>query len=138
MTQDPTASSVERAVDAALDAVVDPCSNALGEPLGLLEMGLVADRSIVAGHVEVAMRLTSPCCAYGPTMAEAARREIERVDGVTSVAVRIDHAAVWTPEQITPVAADRVRARRAATVELTGVRPHDWSSWRAERSRDDR
>ena len=67
--------SIDRdAVVAALDAVVDPCSNALGEPLGLHEMGLTSrvDIDDDACAVVVTMRLTSQCCAYGPTMALAA------------------------------------------------------------------
>lgn len=118
------------AVDAALDRVVDPCSNALGEPLGLREMGLASSVAIddVRGDVRVTMRLTSPCCAFGPTMAVAAEREIGRVVGVRRATVVIDHGAVWSPTEVTARANDRLAARRRHTVEMTGVAPYDWTS----------
>jgi metal-sulfur cluster biosynthetic enzyme len=118
------------AVDAALDRVVDPCSNALGEPLGLREMGLASSVEIddVHGDVHVTMRLTSPCCAYGPAMAVAAEREIGGVAGVRRATVVIDHAAVWTPTEITAPATLRLAGRRRHTIEVTGVVPYDWTT----------
>lgn len=119
------------AVAAAIDRVVDPCSNALGQPLGLAEMGLVSDVEIddVAGSVEVTIRLTSPCCAYGPTMAVAAEGELAAVAGVRRAAVAIDHAAVWTPSRMAPSASVRLARRRARTASITDTRPYDWSNW---------
>jgi metal-sulfur cluster biosynthetic enzyme len=122
------------AVDAALDRVVDPCSNALGEPLGLREMGLAHRVEIddANGDVRVTMRLTSPCCAFGPTMAIAAEREVGAIDGVRHATVVIDHAAVWTPAEISSRADDRLAARRRHTVETTGVAPYDWTTYGAD------
>lgn len=124
--------SIDRAgIDAALDRVVDPCSNAMGEPLGLCEMGLTSAVEIdeVRGAVDVTMRLTSPCCAYGPTMALAAERELRLVPGVTAATVTIDHGAVWTPAEILPRAAVRLADRRARTLVVSDTHPHDWSTW---------
>lgn len=120
-----------RAVSDALDRVVDPCSNALGEPLGLHEMGLTSSVDVddVSGTVAVTMRLTSPCCAYGPTMAVAAERELATVPGVKSATVTIDHSAVWTPAEILPAASMRLSVRRSHIIALSGVQPHDWSTW---------
>lgn len=117
------------AVLAALDRVVDPCSQAIGEPLGMREMGLVTAVDIDAGRgaVAVTMRLTSPCCAYGPALAEALRREVASLDGVGDVEVIVDHAAVWTPAAIETGAAARLDARRQRTIELSGARPHAWN-----------
>ncbi|MCY7300040.1 MAG: iron-sulfur cluster assembly protein [Ilumatobacteraceae bacterium] len=119
------------AIDEALDRVVDPCSNALGEPLGLREMGLTSTVEIDdgSGSVDVTMRLTSPCCAYGATMALAAERELICVSGVRSATVTIDHSAVWTPAQILPTASARLGDRRARTLAVTDLKPHDWSTW---------
>ena len=119
------------AIDAALDRVVDPCSNALGEPLGLREMGLTSTVDIdeSRGSVAVTMRLTSPCCSYGPTMALAAERELHAVSGVRSATVTIDHSAVWTPAEILSEASVRLGSRRARTLAIADVQPHDWSTW---------
>ena len=121
------------AIDDALDRVVDPCSNALGQPLGLREMGLMSSVGIdnACGAVVVTMRLTSPCCAYGPTMALAAERELAAVTGVKSATVTIDHGAVWTPAEILPSAAMRLSERRSHFVAVVDVQPYDWSSWKS-------
>ena len=124
------------AVDEALDRVVDPCSNALGEPLGLREMGLTSSVDVddASGTVTVTMRLTSPCCAYGPTMALAAERELAVVPGVRSATVTIDHGAVWTPAEILPNASVRLSERRFRTIAVFDVRPYEWSNWKSTES----
>lgn len=125
-----------QSVDDALDRIVDPCSSALGEPLGLREMGLIPAIEIddELDAVSVTMCVTSPCCAYGPAMALAAQAELAGLDGVRSASVTIDHSRVWTPEDIEHTAAVRLGARRRRTVDLAQVRPHDWSTWPAERT----
>jgi metal-sulfur cluster biosynthetic enzyme len=116
-------------VSAALDRVVDPCSSAMGMPLGLLEMGLVTgvDVDDVAGTVEVTMRVTSPCCAYGETMADAARRTLEAMPGVRTATVRVDYGAMWTPLDIGTRATAQLDARRDANTRLSTLRPYDWT-----------
>jgi metal-sulfur cluster biosynthetic enzyme len=116
------------AVTRALDRVVDPCSNAMGLPLGLVEMGLVKDVEFdhAAAQVVVRLRLTSPCCSYGPLIAAAARTELQRIPGLASATVEIDHGATWTPAALTTDAARRLEQRRAATRRLTGVQPYTW------------
>ncbi len=120
-----------QAVDDALNRVVDPCSNALGEPLGLREMGLIPSVVIDEGlgSVTVTMCVTSACCAYGPTMARAAEAELARLHGVRSATVTLDYSVVWTPDDIEGTAAVRLSARRRRTVAVADVRPHDWSTW---------
>jgi len=120
-------------VRAAVDRVVDPCSNAMGVPLGLLAMGLV-DVVDVSPRVELRLRLTSPCCSYGPTLAAALVTEVGRLPDVADVHVEIDHGAMWSPARISVDAAASLRRRRAHTVFVTGVRPHDWTAWE-ERAR---
>jgi len=122
-------STIRTAVEVALDAVVDPCSNAQGTPLGLAEMGLVTSISVEDGNgeVHVTLTMTSPCCAYGPALAEAARAEIATIPGVSRAIVTIDHDAVWTPEQMTSPARVELARRRRRIVELGDLRPYDWT-----------
>jgi metal-sulfur cluster biosynthetic enzyme len=112
---------------AALDAVVDPRLAAMGEPLGLRELGLVTGVDVSGAAVAVTIRLTSPCCAYGPALAEALQRALLATDGVEEAQVVIDDGAVWTPVDLTSDAAARLARRRVTTVAPTGIRPHDWS-----------
>jgi len=124
------------ALHEALDRVVDPCSNALGEPLGLREMGLTPSVDIddASGTVTVTMCLTSPCCEFGPTMALAAERELAAVPGVRSVTVTIDYGAAWTPAAIMPSATVRLSERRLHTIAVFDIQPHEWSTWKSTES----
>jgi metal-sulfur cluster biosynthetic enzyme len=120
---------VNSVIRAALDRVVDPCSAAMDVPLGLAEMGLVASIADDGhGTVDVVLQMTSPCCAYGPRLADAARRELERLPGVVHAAVTIDHTAEWTPADMAPRALSRLAVRRRDTRRSTGITPYDWSS----------
>ena len=116
------------ALVAAIDDVVDPCSQAIGVPLGLGEMGLVelVEGGATSGRVRARLRLTSPCCAYGPLLARALEARLMVVTGVTAVTVDVDHAAMWSPADIEPSAAARLDERRRRTLALTDTTPHAW------------
>ena len=115
-------------VIAAIDEVVDPCSQAMGVPIGLAEMGMATvDRLDTTGaDVSVRLRLTSPCCAYGPTMARAVEEQLRALPAVRTATVSIDHSAQWSPTMLTQPAQQRLQVRRQRTVANTGVQPYDW------------
>ena len=115
--------SLHDTVRAALDRVVDPCSLAAGAPTSLPDMGLL-DWSLDGSVVQVTLRLTSPCCVYGPRMLEAVRAELMTVPGVTEVRAAIDYAAVWTPQMMTAAGRRALDARRADSRALGDVRPY--------------
>jgi len=116
-------------VTVAVDRVVDPCSAAMGMPIGLGELGLVTVESIDedAGAVHLRLRLTSPCCSYGPVLAAAVEHVLGELAWVSVASVRIDHDAIWSEAEIAPATAARLEARRDLTRTLTGVRPFDWT-----------
>lgn len=100
-------SSNERVPQAAvleqLNRVVDPCSEALGRSLGLVDMGLIDRVEITdAGSVDVYLRLTSPACYLVTYMQDEAVRLVSRCDGVTSVAVHPDEGLDWSPTLVNP------------------------------------
>lgn len=115
-------------VIAALDRVVDPCSKAIGTPLGLVAMGLATLTSIDSktGRVSLSLRLTSPCCAYGPALVAAMRAEVESLSWTTSVHVTIEHGALWSERSLTDAAAQTLNARRVITLALSGAQPYKW------------
>ena len=116
-------------IHAAINRVVDPCSNAMGVPLGLLEMGLASITRIdeAVGEVNVTMCVTSPCCAYAPTMAAAVETEVMSLDWVRAVRVTIDPTVTWTEAMMSATARDALALRRARTVALADVRPFAWN-----------
>ena len=116
-------------IRAALDAVVDPCSAAMGAPLGLFEMGLVREIAIGdSGSVSVTMCVTSPCCAFGPTMADAARQRVASVPGVHSVKVTIDPSVVWSETLLNEQVALSTSARRQQQRAIMGIEPYRWDA----------
>lgn len=125
---------------AAVDRVVDPCSAAMGLPIGLAELGLatvhVLDSNEAQAQVRVRLCLTSPCCAYGPTMAGAIEQELTALKWVRSASVEIDHAAMWTESRIAPEAAARLAMRRSTTIAVTGVQPYEWTKDQKETARE--
>ena len=121
--------SLRSAVADALDRVVDPCSLAARAPTSLPDMGLVDwELDDTTGDVTLRLMLTSPCCVYGPRMLDAARRELEAVEGVRAVCASIDYDAVWTPARMTADGRAALEARRASSIGLQDVRPYDWGA----------
>jgi metal-sulfur cluster biosynthetic enzyme len=96
---------IER-IRAELDRVIDPCSAAAGAPAGLVEMGLVRELSVheEPGGAAVRLRIgvTEPGCLMGASFAVQARQRLERLDGVISVHIELDHRADWEPGDIAP------------------------------------
>ena len=94
--------SLRAAADATwrvLEGIVDPCSQAVGAPVGLVSMGLVLDVSVSgapgAAVVSVELGITEPGCMMQGIFSTAAEREIRALPGVADVVVRIDHGHVW-------------------------------------------
>lgn len=89
-------------VEAALNAIVDPCSRATGRPLGLVDMGLIEGLQIGAdGAVQLGIVPTSPLCMMTGVFLAEARQALAAIDGVTRIEVRLDAEHIWTPERMT-------------------------------------
>ena len=97
---------------ARIQSIPDPCSCAVGVPLGIGEMGLVQKLQYDEGKVTVHLQVTSPMCM----MAAYFMREIEQrllaEPGVTSVHVEFDHELEWRPEHISAEGRQRLAERR--------------------------
>jgi metal-sulfur cluster biosynthetic enzyme len=87
-----------------LEGIVDPCSQAVGAPVGLASMGLVLDVSVGgapgAAVVNVELGITEPGCMMQGIFSATAEREIRALPGVADVVVRIEHGHVWDPEDM--------------------------------------
>lgn len=95
-----------------LDEIGDPCSVAQGTPMGLDEMGLIeAVAYDEQGHVDIQMRLTSPCCMMVGYFKVEAEKRVREIPGVSAVAVHADRGVSWRPEMMS---ADARRRRREA------------------------
>ncbi len=93
--------ALRTAVEAALNAIVDPCSRAAGSPMGLIDMGLVDRLEIDAeGRVQLAIVPTSPLCMMTGVFLAEARRSLAGIPEVTSVSIALDPETIWTPERM--------------------------------------
>ena len=122
----------EAEVRATLDTVVDPCSIVAGAPAGLVEMGLVRALALSEGEGGTTIRLrigvTEPGCLMGASFAAQARAQLERLDGVASVEIELDHANDWMPSDIDrdyQRRLDAVRTARRAALERRRTEPAD-------------
>jgi len=96
------------AILACLDTIVDPCSAATVEPMGLVSMGLIREVHLSPdGAVVVDLRLTSPACFMIAYLSTEADKRISALPGVASVRVVPDEGLDWTPANIDPAAARR-------------------------------
>lgn len=111
----PAAGDRIAAVRRALDGIVDPCSAAAGEPLGLVDMGVVDEVAVEGGTVRVRLLPTSPGCLYTPVFQEEIERRLGALDWCGRVEVSFAPAdAVWDEGRIAPAARERLQRRRAA------------------------
>lgn len=121
----------EEAVRARLEHVIDPCSEANGTDLDVIEMGLLRGIEIDDGRVTVDLRLTSPHCMMVPFFIERIDEEASELPGVEAVDVTHDAGMEWTPEMITE--SGRAKRERAQS-HLAARRPRHEESAAADSS----
>lgn len=106
--------TTEREIRAILDDIKDPCSVAAAIPMGLDEMGIVKSVTLGrSGHVEIALRLTSPVCEMIGYMRSEAIARISALPGVCGVSVSHDSGLDWDHDMIAPAAQARRESRLA-------------------------
>lgn len=82
-----------------LRAVPEPCAILLGRDTDIVDMGLVEDVTISAGHVEVTLVLTDPSCVHFTGMRRYIQDVLQRQDAVDFVDVRLSTTTIWTPDR---------------------------------------
>lgn len=101
---------------AALNEVIDPCSQAAGADLGLLDMGIVDGVAVTPGEVRITLLPTFHGCLFVPLMRVAIEERLRALPWAERQAIRIDLAAgdaVWTERRLTKRGAARLRRVRA-------------------------
>lgn len=113
----------EADVRARINAIVDPCSTAMAEPIGIDDFGIVQHVRIDGGEVEVVLLPTSPHCLFLGLFEEEIEQRLRTLPGVTSVRVTLtDGAEVWDEQRIAPTARRRLQQRRRSARALTAQR----------------
>lgn len=122
---------VTRILDAC-NAVQDPCSLGVGQPMGIVDMGLVesVDVSDAAGGRgrTVALKLitTAPMCMYSPYFEQSVRRELtSKMPDLGDIAITWGDSTEWDESRMTPAGQARLAANRKSVplpVEITRTR----------------
>jgi metal-sulfur cluster biosynthetic enzyme len=86
--------------------------------MGLEDMGLIERINLDDdGNVEVALRLTSPCCMNVGYFDVETRKRVSKVPGVRSVEVSTDRGLDWDPSMMS----DDAKRRRRESLLRRGI-----------------
>jgi metal-sulfur cluster biosynthetic enzyme len=111
-------SETVEAIRREINSIGDPCSVAHGTPMGLEDMGLIERINLDDdGNVEVALRLTSPCCMNVGYFDVETRKRVSKVPGVRSVEVSTDRGLDWDPSMMS----DDAKRRRRESLLRRGI-----------------
>jgi len=80
----------------ALDEVLDPCSVAVGKPIGIASLGLVESCTVENGEVDLVLCTTGPGCMLIGNLLQAADARIRSVAGVRDVRISVDTSIIWS------------------------------------------
>lgn len=100
-----------------LDDVVDPCSEARGTDISIVEMGLLKSVEIDDGTVHIELRITSPSCMMVGYFIEQAEERVGTLPGVEEVTLKTDAGLSWREEMISKEAMKRRRQHQQSLAE---------------------
>lgn len=105
------------AVREKLDEIVDPCSEARGTDISIVEMGLLKRIEVEDGSVHVELRITSPSCMMVGYFIEQANERVGSLPGVEAVTLSTDAGLSWRDEMMAEGAKERRREHQAALAD---------------------
>lgn len=100
------------AVREELDEIVDPCSEARGTDISIVEMGLLKSIEVADRRVHIELRITSPSCMMVGYFIEQAQKRVGSLDGVEEVTLSTDAGMRWREEMMAESAKGRRRAHQ--------------------------
>jgi metal-sulfur cluster biosynthetic enzyme len=86
-------------IEAQLARIVEPCSIAFGQPISIVEMGLIDRIDVADGHAEITLCLTDASCVHFAGMQGFIRDELLELPEISSVEVRQTLDLLWTPDR---------------------------------------
>jgi metal-sulfur cluster biosynthetic enzyme len=87
-------------IEGALEAVVDPCSKAMGKPMDIVTMGLVESISMEDHKVTVTVILTDANCFFFGDIERFIADVLTDLPGVEEVDVQISSTTLWSPDRV--------------------------------------
>jgi metal-sulfur cluster biosynthetic enzyme len=105
------------AVREQLDDIIDPCSEARGTDISIVEMGLLKEIEVDDSAVHIELRITSPSCMMVGYFIEQATERIGGLPGVEEVTLSTDAGLSWRDDMMAGEAMARRREHQAALAE---------------------
>jgi metal-sulfur cluster biosynthetic enzyme len=102
----------------AIDAIADPCSQALGRPIGLVAMGLIARLDVVEENVTITVLPTFPTCMFRGVFEEEIAAQVRSIPWCKGVSVCFSGAEIIWDERRMSDAARRMLKRSPAAERL--------------------
>lgn len=102
------------AVRDRLDDIIDPCSEARGTDISIVEMGLLKKIDIDDGTVHIELRITSPSCMMVGYFIEQAQERVGSLPGVEAVTLETDAGLSWRDDMMSQEAKERRREHQQA------------------------
>jgi metal-sulfur cluster biosynthetic enzyme len=84
----------------ALAEVADPCQQACGYPLSIVDLGIVNGVASDAGHVTVSLTFTESSCTFAFRIIEEIEDRLAQLPGVRRVEVAIEPFPPWEPSRL--------------------------------------
>jgi metal-sulfur cluster biosynthetic enzyme len=85
----------------AIDSIADPCSQALGRPVGLVGMGIIERVDIVGAHVTISVLPTFPNCMFRGVFEEEIARLVASIAWCEAVSVCFVSAeSIWDEQRL--------------------------------------
>lgn len=100
-----------------LDEIIDPCSEARGTDISIVEMGLLKKIEVDDGAVHIELRITSPSCMMVGYFIEQAQEQVGGLPGVEEVTLSTDAGLSWRDEMMADEAKERRRKHQKALSE---------------------
>lgn len=100
-----------------LDEIVDPCSEARGTDISIVEMGLLKSIEVSDGHVHIDLRITSPSCMMVGYFIEQAKTRVGSLDGVETVTLSTDAGMNWREEMMAEEALEQRQEHQQALAD---------------------
>lgn len=100
-----------------LDEIVDPCSEARGTDISIVEMGLLKSIEVSDGHVHIDLRITSPSCMMVGYFIEQAEQRVGALDGVEEVTLSTDAGMTWREEMMAEEALEQRQEHQQALAD---------------------
>jgi metal-sulfur cluster biosynthetic enzyme len=88
-----------QAILEALDRITDPCSVAMGRPIGIVGLGLIGQVQVEGDDVQIEMVLTDPSCAFHGPLTQAITDAVTSL-GARHVDVTLAPDVFWTPDRV--------------------------------------